>query len=111
MALAVRPHTAKHALDIDDRAEGLDLVGRHKAHVIDADGLETAVVRLQPLPAFRGGGDCMPPVTFMPIDWPRLGLDIFEKVDRIGLEERDIRIGVERVEVAGRVPGRTRCEH
>ena len=39
-------------------------------------------------------------------DWlAGFGLDLLQKVDRIGLEERHIRVGVESVKAAGRVPG------
>ena len=34
------------------------------------------------------------------------GLDLLQKVDRIGLKERHIGIGVERMKSAGGVPGR-----
>jgi hypothetical protein len=40
----------------------------------------------------------------------RLSFDLLEKVDRIGLEERHIRVGVEGVKPAGSVPGGARGE-
>ena len=36
----------------------------------------------------------------------RLGFDLLQEVDRVGLKERHIGIGVEGVKSAGRVPGR-----
>src|ERR1700733_13112954 len=36
----------------------------------------------------------------------RLGFDLLQKVDRVGLKERHIGIGVDGVKSAGRVPGR-----
>ena len=53
----------------------------------------------------------MPPVICMPIDWPDFGFDLFQKVDRVGLEERHVRIGVESMKAAGGVPGRARGQN
>ena len=41
----------------------------------------------------------------------RLRLDVLEEVDRVGLQDRHVRIGVQGVESARRVPGRTGGEH
>ena len=36
----------------------------------------------------------------------RFGFDVLQEVDRVGLEERHVGVGVEGVEAAGGVPGR-----
>ena len=38
----------------------------------------------------------------------RFGLDVLQEVDRVGLQDRHVGVGVERVEAAGSVPGRSR---
>ena len=66
------------------------------------------VRRLQPLPALRGGGD-MDAAGHVHADrLAGFGFDLFQEVDRIGLENRHVGVGVERVKAAGRVPRRAR---
>ena len=87
MALAIGPHAAEHAFDIDDRAERLDLVGRDQPDVLDADRLEAAIVAPAAIPSAPGAeAICMPPVTVHADRLPRLGFDLLQEVDRIGLQ-------------------------
>ena len=37
----------------------------------------------------------------------RLGLDLLQEIDRVGLQDRHVGIGVQRMKPAGGVPGRT----
>ena len=95
-------------VDVDDRAAGLDLLRRHQADVVDADRLEAAIGRLQPLPALRRRGD-MDAAGHVHADrLARFGFDLLQEVDRVGLQDRHVGVGVEGVEAAGGVPGRTR---
>ncbi len=105
IALAVGPHAADHPLDIDDGAEGLDLLRRHQPHIVDADRLEAAVVGLKPFPALRGGGDVHAAGHVHADRLARFGFDLLEEVDRIGLQNRHVGIGVQGVKAAGCVPG------
>ena len=106
IAFAVGPHASEHPLHIDDGAAGLDFLRRHQADVINPDGLETAVRRLQPLPALRGRSDMNAAGHMHPDGLAGFALDLLQKVDRIGLEQRHIRVGVESMKTAGGVPGR-----
>ena len=108
VALAVGPHAAEHALDIDDGAAGLDFLRRHQPNVLDADRLEAAIRRLQPFPALRRGSHVNAAGHVHADRLAGFGLHLLQEVDRIGLEERHVGIGVERVEIAGGVPGRAR---
>ena len=111
VALAVGPHASEHAVDVDDRAAGLDLLGRHQPDVVDADRLEAAIRRLKPLPALRRRRD-MDAAGHVHAD--RLAgfrFDLLQKVDRVGLQDRHVGVGVERVEAAGGVPRRTRGQN
>ena len=106
VAFTVGPHAAEHAVDVDHGTGGLDLVRRHEPHVVDPDRLETPIIRLQPFPTLGRGGD-MDPSGHMHADrLAGLGLDLLEEVDRIGLQDSHIRIGVERMETARGVPRR-----
>ena len=106
IALAVRPHAPEHAFDVDDRAAGLDLLRRHQANIVDADRLEAAIGRLKPLPAFGRRGDMNAAGHVHADRLARFGFDVPQEVDRVGLQERHVGVGVEGVEAAGGVPRR-----
>ena len=106
ITLAVRPHAAEHALHADDRAAGLDFLRRHQADVVDADRLKAAIRRLQPLPALRRGSDVNAAGHVHADRLAGFGFDLLQEVDRIGLQNRHVGIGVESVKAAGGVPGR-----
>ncbi len=106
IAFAVRPQPAEHALDIDDRALVADLLGRHQVAVLDADGLEDPIRRLQPLPARRRGSEGDAAGHVQADGLAGLALDLREQVDGVGLQPRHVRVRVERVDAARRVPGR-----
>ncbi len=104
VALPVGPHAAEHALGVDDRAGGLDLLRRDQAYVLDADGLEPPIVRLKPFPPLGRRGDVDPARHVHPDRVARFRFDLLEQIDRVGLKDRHVRIGVERMESARRVP-------
>ena len=106
IALAVGPHAPEHALDVDDRAAGLDFLRRHQANILDADRLEAAIGRLKPLPALRRRSDMNAAGHVHADRLARFGFDFLQEVDRIGLQDRHVGIGVESVEAAGGVPRR-----
>ena len=111
VAFPVGPQAADHAIDIHDRAAFPDLRRRHQVAVLDADGLEDAVGALEPFPARRRRGDRDPPCHVQPDILARFRPDLAQQVDGVGLERRHVRVGVERMDAAGRVPGRSGGEH
>src|SRR5271166_4411299 len=111
IALAIGPHAAEYAVNADNGAERLDFVGRHQPNILDPDRLEPAIGRLQPFPTLRSRRD-MDPARHVHADrLAGLRFDFLKEVDRIGLQDRHVRIGVERMEAARCMPGRTRGEH
>jgi hypothetical protein len=111
VTLAVGPQPADHALDIHDRATFLDLGGRHQVTILDADGLEGAIGRLQPFPARRSRGDSDAASHVEPDILAGFLLDLGQKIDRIGLQRRHVRVGVQGMDTARRMPGRARRQH
>ena len=81
-----------------------DLLGRHETHIFDADRLEPAVGRLQPFPALRRRGDVDAACHVHADRLAGLRFDFLQEVDRVGLQDRHVRVGVERVEAARRMP-------
>ena len=90
--------------------ELLDLRGRDEVHGVDAERLVDRPLRLQPLPALGGAGDAHAAGQVQPARAPGLGLELGVEVDRVRLQRRDVRVGVERVEARRRVPRRARGE-
>ena len=85
--------------------------GATSSHVFDPDGLKRPVGRLQPLPTVRRRGDGNSAGHVHSDRLTRLLLDFAEKVDRIGLQHGHVRVRVQRMESAGRMPGRARRQN
>ena len=111
IALPVGPQAADHTVDIHDRAAFPDLRRRHQVAILDADGLEDPIGALQPFPARRGGGDRDAAGHVQADIVAGFRSDLAQQVDGIGLERGHVRIGVERMDAAGGVPGRSGGQH
>ena len=61
---------------------------------------------MQPLPAFRRESDMNASGHVHADGLAGFGLDLLQKVDRVGLKQRHVGIGVQRMKSAGGVPGR-----
>ena len=108
VALAVRPQPADDAGDVHDGALRADLIGGHEVAVLDSDGLEDPVRRLQPLPPRRRRCDRDPTGHVQSDVLAGLLLDLGQEVDGVGLQRGHVRVGVERVHAARGVPRRAR---
>ena len=102
--LAVGPHRAKDTFGGHDRVQPSRLFRRDKAAIVDADGLEDAIGRLQPFPAVGRARQRQAARHVQPDILPRFLLDRGQQVDRVGLQRRHVRIGVERMNAPRRVP-------
>ena len=111
VALAVRPQSADDPGDVDDGALLADLVRGHEVAVLDPDGLEYPVRRLKPLPALGHRGDGDPAGHVQPDVLAGLLLDLRQQIDGVRLQRGHVRVRVERVHAARRVPRRARREH
>ena len=105
VALDRVPHRADEVFFVDQR--------QHLLRLRDVDDLrlhaEIAAARmrhLQPVEALRRVGELQPAGQMQPAGFAGDRLDLLVEPDRIGLQLGDVRVGVQRVEAAGGVPGR-----
>ena len=96
---------AQHVADIDDRADLLDLLGRHQPGRLDADRLKHRPGRFQPFPALRVARHVDAAGHVQTGILAGLGLDLAIELDRVVLQRGDIGIGVERMEAGRGMPG------
>ena len=60
IALTITPEPPQNTRNIHDGTFLFDVLRRHQVAVLDPNGLENPVRRLQPFPAGRRRGDCDP---------------------------------------------------
>ena len=111
MALTLVMEPAQHARDVDHRQHLLDLFRADQPAAFDAHGLEHPVGVLQPFPALRRGGEVDPAGHVQADVLARLGLDLRQQVDGVGLQRGDVGVGVQGMDAARRVPRRARGQH
>ena len=104
ITFSVSPHAAENAIGRHDRAKLTRLLRCHQAAIVDADGLECAIRGLQPFPAVGRAGERQTARHVHTHRLTRFFLNLAEKVDGVGLQLRNIRIGVECMKSARRVP-------
>ena len=107
----VRPQSADDPVHVHDGTLLLDLCRGHQVAVLDADGLEHAVGRLQPFPAFRCGSHGNAAGHMKADGLARLLFDFGKKIDGIGLQGSHVGVGIERMDAPGCVPGGTGGEY
>ncbi len=110
VTLARRVEAAQHAIDIHDGTGGFHLLRGHQPDILDAHGLEHTIGRLQPLPALRGGRHRIAAGHVHADALPGLLLDLAQEIDGIGLQCRDVGIGIEGMKAPCRMPARPRGE-
>ena len=111
VAFALGVEAAEHAVGVEDGAALLDLVDADQMHVVDAHGLEDPVGGFQPFPALGRGGHRNAAGHVHADVLAGFLLDLRKQVDRVGLQCRDVGIGIQRVEAARRVPARSGGHH
>jgi hypothetical protein len=111
IALAVGPHAAEEALGRHDRVQLSGLLGGDEAAIVDADGLEHPVGRLQPFPAVGRSGHRQAAGHVQADILTRFLLDLGQKVDRVGLKRGHVGVRIQRVKPARRVPAGARRQH
>ena len=106
IAFTVGPQPAKDAICRQYRTHLTGFFRGHKPDILDADALIDAVGRLQPFPAIRRTGQRQASGHMHANRLAAFLFNFAEKVNRVGLQRRNVRIGIQRMDTARRMPAR-----
>ena len=104
IAFTVSPHTAKQTFGGHNRVKFTRFFRSHEPAIFNADRLEDTIGRLQPFPTVRcachGQTTCHMQVDMLPAFF----FNFLQKVNRISLKRCNIRVSIQGMNTASRMP-------